>query len=62
MEFKFSSSIFKNSPEDLQRLYGDKFDPNKNYPNFTGTLGIPVGSSLEVCRTLAIRSSDGTQA
>ena len=47
MEFKFSSSIFKNSPEDLQRLYGDKFDPNKNYPNFTGTLGIPKGQVLK---------------
>lgn len=41
MEFKFNSNIFKNSPEDLQRLYGDKYDPNKNYPNFTGTMGIP---------------------
>jgi hypothetical protein len=47
MEFKFSSSIFKNSPEDLQRLYGDKYDPNKNYPNFTGTLGIPKGQVLK---------------
>lgn len=41
MEFKFSSSIFKNSPEDQQRLYGDKYDPNKNYPVFTGTASIP---------------------
>ena len=46
MEFKLSSSIFKNSPEDLQRLYGDKYDPNKNYPNFTGTLGIPKSQVL----------------
>lgn len=41
MEFKFSSNIFKNSPEDQQRLYGDKYDPNKNYPVFTGTASIP---------------------
>ena len=41
MEFKFNSNIFKNSPEDLQRLYGDKYDPNKNYPVFTGTASIP---------------------
>ena len=41
MEFKFSSNIFKNSPEDQQRLYGDKYDPNKNYPIFTGTASIP---------------------
>ncbi len=41
MEFKFNSNIFKNSPEDQQRLYGDKYDPNKNYPVFTGTANIP---------------------
>ena len=41
MEFKFNSNIFKNSSEDQQRLYGDKYDPNKNYPVFTGTVSIP---------------------
>ena len=41
MDFKFNSNIFKNSPEDQQRLYGDKYDPNKNYPVFTGTASIP---------------------
>ena len=41
MEFKFNSNIFKNSPDDQQRLYGDKYDPNKNYPVFTGTASIP---------------------
>ena len=41
MEFKFNSNIFKNSPEDQQRLYGDKYDPNKSYPVFTGTVSIP---------------------
>jgi len=41
MEFKFSSSIFKNTPEDQRRVYGDKYDPNKNYPAFTGTALLP---------------------
>tara|TARA_Y100000004_G_scaffold181632_1_gene227545 strand:+ start:833 stop:1264 length:432 start_codon:yes stop_codon:yes gene_type:complete len=41
MEFKFSSSIFKNTPEDQRRLYGDKYDPNKKYPAFTGTALLP---------------------
>ena len=41
MELKFNSNIFKNSPDDQQRLYGDKYDPNKNYPVFTGTASIP---------------------
>ena len=41
MEFKFNSNIFKNTTEDQQRQYGDKYDPNKNYPVFTGTASIP---------------------
>ncbi len=41
MEFKFNSNIFKNSTDDQKRLYGDKYDPNKNYPVFTGTASIP---------------------
>ena len=41
MEFKFNSNIFKNSPEDQQKIYGEKYDPNKNYPAFTGTASIP---------------------
>lgn len=47
MEFKFSSNIFKNSVEDQQRLYGEKYDPNKNYPVFTGTAGIPKSQLQE---------------
>lgn len=47
MEFKLNSNIFKNTVEDQQRLYGDKYDPNKNYPAFTGTLNIPRGQVIE---------------
>ena len=47
MEFKINSNIFKNTPEDQQRLHGDKYDPNKNYPNFTGTLLIPEKEVLK---------------
>lgn len=52
MEFKFNSNIFKNSPEDQQRLYGDKYDPEKNYPNFTGTMQIPVSQVLRLVEHL----------
>ena len=41
MEFKFKSNIFKNTAEDHQRIYKEKYDPNKNYPHMTGTLSIP---------------------
>lgn len=47
MEFKFNSNIFKNSPEDLQRVYKDNYDPNKNYPNFTGTMTITKAQLAE---------------
>jgi len=52
MDFKFSSNIFKNSPEDQQRLYGDKYDPNKNYPVFTGTASIPKSQLAELVEYL----------
>ena len=47
MEFKFNSNVFKNSPEDQKRLYGDKYDPSKPYPVFTGTVSIPKGQIAE---------------
>lgn len=41
MEFKFKSNIFKNTAEDHKKLYGEKYDPNKPYPQLSGTLSIP---------------------
>lgn len=46
MEFKLNASVFKNTPEDQKRLYGDNYDPNKNYPAFSGTLPIPKSQIL----------------
>ena len=47
MEFKFNSNVFKNSVEDQKRLYGEKYDPSKPYPVFTGTVSIPKGQIAE---------------
>lgn len=52
MEFKFNSNIFKNSAEDQQRLYGDNYDPGKNYPAFTGTAGIPKSQLQDLVQYL----------
>ena len=41
MEFKFNSTVFKNTAEDHKRLYGDNYDPNKPYPELTGNISIP---------------------
>ena len=41
MEFKFKSNIFRNTPEDHKKLYGEKYDASKPYPQLSGTLSIP---------------------
>ena len=41
MNFKFNANVFKNTAEDHQRIYGENYDPGKNYPGFTGTIEIP---------------------
>ena len=52
MEFKLNASVFKNTPEDQKKLYGDKYDPNKNYPAFSGTLPIPKSQVLVLVELL----------
>ena len=43
MDFKFKSTVFQNTTEDHKRLYGDRYDPNKPYPELSGTISIPKG-------------------
>ena len=43
MDFKFKSTVFQNTAEDHKRLYGDRYDPNKPYPQLSGTISIPKG-------------------
>ena len=60
MDFKFNSAVFKNSVEDQKRLYGDKYDPGKNYPNFTGTVSVPKGQLMQLVQYLhwALRTDE----
>jgi len=41
MNFKFFANVFKNTVEDHKRIYGENYDPGKNYPGFVGTIEIP---------------------
>tara|TARA_B100001093_G_scaffold39731_1_gene33837 strand:- start:1441 stop:1818 length:378 start_codon:yes stop_codon:yes gene_type:complete len=41
MTFKLKLAIFSNTPEDHKRVYGEGYDPNKNYPKYSGNLQIP---------------------
>ena len=47
MNFKFNGNVFKNTAEDHARIYGENYDPSKNYPGFTGTIEIPKGQLQE---------------
>lgn len=47
MNFKFNGNVFKNTAEDHQRIYGENYDPGKNYPGFTGTIEIPKSQLQE---------------
>ena len=47
MNFKFNGNVFKNTAEDHQRIYGENYDPAKNYPGFTGTIEIPKSQLQE---------------
>ena len=40
MTFKAYGSIFKNTPEKLQKLYGERYDAGKKYPDVDGMFGI----------------------
>jgi len=38
MNFEAQGAVFKQTDQDNQRKFGDRYDPNKNYPNFRGKL------------------------
>jgi hypothetical protein len=50
MTFKVTGAIFKNTPEKLQQRLGERFDPNKNYPNVEGLFGIKEQDRLAFAR------------
>ena len=42
MSFNFKLAVFPQSKEDHKRIRGDRFDPSKKYPEFSGVLNIPA--------------------
>jgi len=39
--FKIRLPIFSNSEQSNKKLYGEKYDPSRNYPTHSGILKIP---------------------
>ena len=38
MEFKVNLALFKSTEEGNKKFYGDKYDPSKPYPQYTGNI------------------------
>jgi hypothetical protein len=38
--FNLKLAVFPQSPEDHKRIRGDKFDPSKKYPEFSGIVNV----------------------
>ena len=47
MTFKLKLAIFSNTPEDHKRVYGENYDPNKNYPKYSGNLQVPESELIK---------------
>ena len=45
--FKLRLAIFSNTDEDHKRVYGESYDPNKNYPRYSGNLQIPESELIK---------------
>ena len=47
MTFKLKLAIFSNTEDDHKRVYGENYDPNKNYPRYSGNLQIPESELIK---------------
>ena len=41
MEFKVNLALFKSTEESLKARYGEKYDPSKKYPQYSGSMQLP---------------------
>lgn len=41
MEFKVNLALFKSTDESLKARYGEKYDPSKKYPQYSGSMQLP---------------------
>lgn len=41
-EFAVNGALFPQTPDDLKKRLGDRYDASKNYPNVDGVINIPA--------------------
>ena len=58
MSFNFNLAVFPQSKEDHKRIRGDKFDPSKKYPEFSGVVNIPANQLPDLIKYLTHATPD----
>ena len=49
MDFKLPLAVFSQDAEDHKKRYKENYDPNKNYPKYSGVMQITEGDIIKLC-------------
>ena len=49
MDFKLPLAVFSQDAEDHKKRYKENYDPNKNYPKYSGVMQITEDQIIKLC-------------
>ena len=49
MDFKLPLAVFSQDAEDHKKRYKENYDPNKNYPKYSGVMQITERDIIKLC-------------
>ena len=49
MDFKLPLAVFSQDAEAHKKRYKENYDPNKNYPKYSGVMQITEGDIIKLC-------------
>jgi len=52
MSFKVSGALFQQPIEKVKQRLKERFDPDKNYPQYDGVLNVPADQAFELAKYL----------
>jgi len=50
--FAANGAIFRQDPNVLRQRMGDRFDPSKQYPAYSGTINVPADQAYAIAEYL----------
>lgn len=57
-DFKIYGALFKENPDKQRERLGDKYDPTKNYPQYSGNLDLTAESAMDLVDYLTSATPD----